>query len=799
MKKVFALAATAVALSTSGATTWRLLNSDSGSATSVTNAYLWVSTSSNSTHSGDPGEDLSPNEIYLVRGGYVLNTLSGTAQDTVFKGKQLTLGAATNSTGRVRQRSYGAARTTWDNWGANTGLILAYGMYEAYAGDNTTSEIYGKVRVNSDASMPYIFGFSYGNTRMNWHGDFTGAADKVLRVEGVNYSSSSNPKPLVSGATLGLLGSLEGFSGTMAVSNVTVCVCDGSFPGTMSFEGGGGLSVTNSVSDTFTVGSLAMAGDVCLSVSAQLNENLNAVSANSKIVVTDSFAVSGAVAVSVNLSSGVTNMVDVPLLVVPLGATLATEQFFNETASFSIVTNDAAETLTLVAHISPVVSQTVTDNNNSTGIRDGGPSSMTNAMHWTDGKVPHAEAHYVVPTSLRLRTPLEKDIDYEFPGESLTLRGSTQLGIFNKSAYFKELRLAANSLVMLGNGVNNGTIKGHIRLLDSSSCWICAYNTARLDIAADIVGDGRIVIDGSHANTSGRRAYTKFTGDNSRFFGAITVSLNRVPETIANAKYQDLQVSDPTKLGAPLPVFNARALVLKRLGRLAAMQSITFSDTTRGLYIGIDGGNDENWATSTYGTNSEGQFSVGEGDTLTILTQLTLNGRLHKYGAGTLALGGPLKFGVGGGDEPLANSNLLAVAQGFVKPLAADSFNGLEMTFAAGTGIKLDINPQDADLRAYGLRNTKAVTPFTSANGGKIPVSFDVPAGFTPEGPFSVGIATVPAATDEEVAAAMAQFAVASPHVAHCKMTKTAVLHAEEGTVTVTASFRVHGFSFVVR
>ena len=292
--------------SASGATTWRLLRSDSD-ASGVTNAYSWVSTSSNSTHSGEPGEDLSSNEIYLVRGGYILNTLSGNVLDTVFMGKQLTLGQTTTSTGRVRQRAYGAARTTWDNWGANTGLILAYGLYEAYAGSGTTSEIYGKVRVNSDASMPYILSFSYANTRMNWHGDFTCAEDKVLRVEGVNYSGTGNP--LVSGATLGLLGSLEGFYGTMAVSNVTVCVGDGSLSGTLSFEGGGGLSVTNSASDTFTVGNLSMAGDISLSVSARLNEAMNAVAANSKIVVTNSFAASGKMEVSFNLSAGVTNMV----------------------------------------------------------------------------------------------------------------------------------------------------------------------------------------------------------------------------------------------------------------------------------------------------------------------------------------------------------------------------------------------------------------------------------------------------------------------------------------------------------
>ena len=782
-------AAFSVLQTASGATTWRLLRSDSD-ASGVTNAYSWVSTSSTSIHSGEPGEDLSPNEIYLVRGGYVLNTISGTTQDTVFKGKQLTLGQGTTSTGRVRQRAYGAARTTWDNWGANTGLILAYGFYEAYAGANTTAEIYGKVRVNSDASMPYILSFSYANTRMNWHGDFTCAENKVLRVEGVNYSGTGNP--LVSGAALGLLGSLEGFYGTMAVSNVTVCVGNGSLSGILSFEGGGGLSVTNSASDTFTVGNLSMAGNVCLSVNARLNEDMNAVAANSKIVVTNSFAASGAVSVSVDLSAGVTNRVDVPLLVVPRGSALATERFFSDAASFTIMTNDVEETLTLVAHISPVVSQTETDNNNSTGIRDGGPSSITNATHWTDGKVPHAEAHYVVPTDLRLRTPLEKDIDYEFPGESLTLRGTTQLGIFNKSAYFKELRLAASSFVMLGNGVSDGTIKGHIRLLDDSACWICAYNTARLNIAADIVGKGRIIMDGSHANTSGRRAYTKLTGDNSRFLGTITVSLNRNPETIAAAKFQDLQVADPSKLGAPLPVFNARALVLKRLGRLAATTSVTFSDMTRGIFIGKDGDN-EGWATNSNGTDSEGQFGVNEGDTLTILTQLTMNGRLHKYGAGTLALGGPLKFGTAGSEDPLANSNLLAVAEGFVKPLAADSFNGMEMTFAEGTGIKLDINPGDADLRAYGLRNVKATTPF-AASAGTIPVTFDVPEGFVSTQSFTNGVVTVSSANAQTV---RDMLSISKPAIGSFKMTVDIITQGDE--TTVMAIFKEVGTVMVFR
>ncbi len=789
MKNITALAMAAVTAfsvlqTASGATTWRLANSDAGhERSSLTNAYNWVSTASNSDHSGAVGENLSPNEIYLIRGGYVANTLLGNTQDTVFKGKQLTIGQATESRGRVRHYSHGAARTTWDDWGANTGIIFRNGCYEAYAGKGAVSDIYGKVNVQSTQEDPFVLAFAYDNARMNWHGGFNCAQGKVLRVEGVNYSSTAHSA--VGGAVLGLCGPLEGFLGTMSVSNATICVGSGTFPGSISLEGGGRLYVTNNVSDTFAVGDLLLSGATRFAVNVQLNEDHDTVLAGSIIVVTNHFASTGSTTVNVYGTDGITGVVSVAILTVPATEAIYPDQFRMTDGRFSVVTNAETGAKTLVSEIAPIVTQTVTDAN----IRDQGyPSSMTNETHWSDGKTPHAGAHYQVnkigSANTYLRTEVAVNENYEFPGESLAIGGSCQLGIFTKSAYFKELRLSINSLVMIGNGVPYCTLSGRIVVPSESYTWICGYNSQHLDVAADIVGAARIVMDGSHASTSGRRAYTKFTGDNSRFFGTMTVGLNRDPEDIAALKFQVLEVSDAAKLGAPLPVFDARALVLKRLARLDAQGNVIFGDTTRGIFIGDDvGGPGGGGATATKGTSAEGQFRVGAaGETLTILTQLTLNGRLHKYGAGTLALGGPLKFGWPATDEPVATSNLLAVAEGFVKPLAADSFNGMEMTFAAGTGIKLDINPADADLRTYGLRNTKVETPFVAA-AGAIPVTFDVPNGFEITSPVTLGVVTVPTDNVETV---LGMLSISKPSLKNCKMIVDLVPNGDQTTIVAT-------------
>ena len=766
-------------MQTASGATWRLLGSDSGGTSAFTNAYSWVSTSSSSTHSGNPGEALRSTEYYRIRNsnGVTALTLSGDAENTVFKGKALYVGQDGSSLGYIRHLSYGAAKTSWDDWGTNNGIEFNCGYYISCSGANTTNDISGKVAVTSAQAKPFVFASAYSNVQMDWRGDFRSAAGKTLLIAGADYTNASHP--LVNGFRTCFHGSLAAYYGEIAVSNATCAIGTTSLPGVLSVESGGRLT-TIEADDVLTVNALALSSGAGIVVNVQMNQDGSSLATNGLLVVTNEFSVSGRVSISVDGVdvAALPGLLSVPVLEVPAAVDIYPDQFAMAAANFSVVTNGLTGVKTLVAVVAPVVTQTAA------------PSEIP-SPDWSDEKAPHSGAHYQVNmlnnAETILYTAADANLEYEFPGESLRLASSkSTLRLRSKSAYFKELRLSSGSYVLQHNC--SGTLGGRIVMPDSSYASICVYNTLSLNIAADIVGSSRIVMDGYHGNTSGRRGYTELTGDNSRFFGSITVGQNRDPLTVAENQFQTLYVSDPAKLGAPLSVFNVKSLVLKRLGRLRARGSVSLADTTRGIFIGEDGGPGSGGAVASMGTASEGQVYADGGETLAILSQLTLNGRLHKYGAGTLALGGPLKFGNVESDEPLANSNLLSVAQGFVKPLAADSFNGMEMTFASGTGIKLDINPDDADLRTYGLRNTKAETPFIAPASGKIPVSFDVPEDFKPQSRFQIGLATVPTAAAETV---RGMLEVKRPKIG-CALSISVVPDGDDATILAT--FRPVGF-----
>ena len=774
---IMAAALVCAATSTEVRAAYQLIEKDTnGSLGSLTNAVRWsLNGKAEGTKSGADGEDLKPGHDYFVSSGNMVCTLSGdtAAQSLSFKGYSL-------SVGRIRHKSYGDAIVDWDDGGKGEGLILrnadGKAYYETYSPFNAAgreAHVYGKVTVQSSDADPYPIILNHA-VIFNFHGAFCSTLGKTLQIQ------------FKAAGTFKFSGSLSSYTGTVASA--------GAVPGTIVFGTTtcpGTVLATNAVTiatlaadDVFTVGTLALGAGAKIAVSAAMDDAGTTLVTNSIIVVTNALVSMGRATVSIAgiAPNELEGIVRVPVLEVSASAEIYPDQFTMTAARFEVVTNDVTGAKTLVAVVAPVVTQTAS-------------SAIIPSADWSDEQSPHSGAHYRVNAVNNADTIIytadDANLDYEFPGESLYLAsGKSILRMRCKSTSFKELRLSSGAYVLqLGC---SGTLRGRIVMPDSPNyASIGVYNSLTLTNAADIVGTGRLVIDGYHNSTSSRRGYNVLAGDNSRFFGTITVGSHRDPEVIANAKFQTLYVADPAKLGAPLPAFNAKALVLKRLGKLRARSSVTLSDATRGVFIGTDGGPGSGGEGASMGTASEGQVHADEGETLAILAQLTMNGRLHKYGAGTLALGGPLKFGNAESDEPLASSNLLAVAQGFVKPLAADSFNGMEMTFASGTGIKLDINPQDADLRAYGLRNTKAVTPFVAA-GGTIPVSFDVPEGFAAPEEFSVGIVTVPAAIAESV---RGMLDIARPRI-RCSMALEIVTHGDDATIV--ANFARRGISLII-
>jgi hypothetical protein len=189
---------------------------------------------------------------------------------------------------------------------------------------------------------------------------------------------------------------------------------------------------------------------------------------------------------------------------------------------------------------------------------------------------------------------------------------------------------------------------------------------------------------------------------------------------------------------------------------------------------------------------------------------------VYKQGAGTLAMGGELKFLNAENalvDTPPDNAakRTLYVQGGVLKPLAADALNGLDIVFsnsvnevdvgvnAADVALELDLDTEDALLKAYGLRNTKSSLPLTlSLAGGatKVPVRLLSDRTSADEA-FSVGVMTVKAEIADET---FAKLDIRKPEgLASIHMSRKVETDAAAGTSTLVVTFKHTGFGVVVR
>ena len=187
-----------------------------------------------------------------------------------------------------------------------------------------------------------------------------------------------------------------------------------------------------------------------------------------------------------------------------------------------------------------------------------------------------------------------------------------------------------------------------------------------------------------------------------------------------------------------------------------------------------------------------------ESHELEFTTQLTLNGTLYKEGAGTLVMGGSVKFAADASDTPVEGANLFIVTNGTVKVTAADAMNGLATTFAAGTRLVLEVDPDNAELIGNGIRNDKTDNPFSVNGGGKLPISLyasdDVKAAMKGR-PVTIGLFTVTAKADETFRTLMPE-TLRSPF----KSTKSSIVRSEkDGTVVYSLNIVPVGFHMIVR
>ena len=432
-------------------------------------------------------------------------------------------------------------------------------------------------------------------------------------------------------------------------------------------------------------------------------------------------------------------------------------------------------------------------------------SSMTNAATWADGKAVHPGAHYNFNLQHKnIRTLWNPEGSYEFPGASLMLGAKNSTFILASREVWCPVFYAGNyeNLKLYCAEASDVTFHGDIYTVYRNSqdqdenFRIRIYNNHCFTLDGELKGSGNVLLKAGTAADSfkgSHRGDFVLVRKSEDFLGKITLTSDASDKKRewSNAEpYAHVWYADPACFGGPLDAFAYDALRIEKMARLITTNNVVFSDLTRGLFL-----------------SGIAQLETPEAtDSLTLLQPVTVNGRVYKQGAGTLAMGGELKFIDAENartDTPPddAAKRTLYVQGGVLKPLAADALNGLDIVFSnsVNVAIELDLDTEDALLKAYGLRNTKSTSPLTlSLAGGatKVPVRL-ISARTSADEAFSVGVMTVKSEIADET---FAKLDIRKPEgLASIHMSRKVETDAAAGTSTLVVTFKHTGFGVVVR
>ena len=386
---------------------------------------------------------------------------------------------------------------------------------------------------------------------------------------------------------------------------------------------------------------------------------------------------------------------------------------------------------------------------------------------------------------------------YAFGGASLTVCGKGKIN-FNKAAQFTvpDFRWVAspNGGMQIKAWNVSSEVRGKVTLPKvegkrfSVQMWNGGDSKYCFTIASDLYGEGTLGFTSRVDAKDDTRAFYRLSGKNGNFAGSIHLFRNafsgsnkEVFEANPDKYCVTLSVSDSECLGGAMPAFNQSALLLANHSLLKTEGSLVFDEPTRGWSI-----------------NGIGRVRVDAGETLVVANkQITYSGEFRKEGEGLLKLGGTARFTDAALETPLEGTNVLSVAAGSVMPADVTAFDGLEVHFAAGAKLVLDLSAT-SDLAKYGMYNVKWDNPVVVAEGNALPVAFKVPENFDNKANFRVGVLTVnpTAAANIDVG----DISVKAP--AGMKATVSKVENIVEGkvvSVTYVCDLIPAGFVMVVR
>ena len=728
----------------------------------------------------------------------------------VFNGASLTLGDVVGGTvGYIRH--YGGYPVTSSgvymdvpDFGEG-GVILAKGAWRtrysfAYVVDGTMT-------VTAAADSPFRIYCDYNTSSpiikssLTMRGPLVGTG--ALQVDCGIYSGG-----YCTNFFLGLEGDCSGFSGTIAVTSrvsatgfrcrAGLALPTGTMPGAVSVGHDSWLDFP-AAGNTLVLRGLSLDGGSELRIPASVTVDGQTVTRTcGALRMTDSFGASGPVTLLVDFEWSSPVGGAFALLTVPENAPLsagdftvtpvkAEDRFFLENATLSVVPDVSAGTKSLVLSIpeATLVYLTASDGSTSVMTNSINSSSLTNAEHWTDLRLPHENAHYYVkgyPGNKVLRTPNNDYGAYVFPGSSLTFENggaNTTFALLYTDFTVPVLRFIGNNYFYIQYSLGATTLHGRLQV-DSGTLSLRPYAGGKLVHDGELVGTGTLrnyAYGSSSANPGG---YVVLCGVNTNFAGKIVVSCddgNGAPaikiDQYGRRMFQTLDIHDGRALGGPCAGY-FDGLTLEKCALLRVFDTTSVAEPTRGIFVNGIGRISAETANVT--------FSVNE--------TLTLNGTLYKEGPGRLELGGALMFGGDGTatapSEDAANRTI-AVVNGRLKPTSAYALDGADVVLSNATQLVIDPTIAGLGANARGIVNVKTSTPFAAGDGsdGKVRILVDPSdPDFAPRS-VSFALMTVKSAAAAQLLGGGAMKLERGTALAECRLVPTARAADGDGNVTI--------------
>ena len=676
------------------------------------------------------------------------------------------------------------------------GIELVNGSAYSY---NRARDISGKVTVLSPAHTPFLLTTQRSDGGgLTFKDTFSGDATVGVRI-------NSTKKACVFD-----LGDASQYYGSIEITATNGNnECDGTV--TVSKLSAGTVAVSNRCTLAFAPSAEAEVGNLCLSEGATLKFSLPETSNESPLLtVKEDFACAGKVVLSIDdsLIGEVNEEVSRQLMSVP--ASMVDASVFELDGYYLLEVSKRPKLSVIIDGDTAVVSvkffplMQMDDHGDDNELVGEYSSAMTNAIQWTDDKPVHAGAHYQVAkinsAPAYLRTPRLPEGSFTFLGESLTLSFGGRLILACREFRCPLLCLAHENDIMFAEEQDVDFI-GNIEVsaADGLMPAISIYGNRRFRFDGELKGTGTLALNSGTIATSydgSHRGNFDFVRSSPEFSGRILVSSKSNLKKLSwgpAEPYAHVWYCDPKCFGGPLDEFAYNALTLEKMARLITTNKVEFTDRTRGLFL-----------------SGIAQLETpSAGDSLTLLQPVTVNGCVYKQGAGTLAMGGELKFLDAEGalaDLPPddAINRTLYVQGGVLKPLSADAFNGLDLVFSnsvtgVDVAIELDMDTDDASLKTYGLRNDRTSSPLAlSLAGGMTKVPVRLVSGATgAKEALSMGVMTVKSEIADDV---FAKLDIKKPQgLVSVHMSRDIVDDAGSGTSTLTVTLKETGFKVLIR